>query len=151
MSAYAHIDLPDVVIPTSLFAYVATRADDYVTAITTLVSRCPTSGLWIPVAGSLLASASLGICRFEATLLLRRDGASLSAVITASRWSVTLLERETWVDVEWPSEAMALAMHGVSVREQIDFPFLSPSLIVSGSETMGLFQRFRCEERDGNG
>lgn len=74
------------------------------------------------------------------------DGDGLSAVIAARKWSVTLVGSEEWVEVEWPSEAMATWLEGKPVRTQIDFPFQSPRLTVCGSDLIGTCRRFHYRE-----
>ncbi len=133
-------------IAASLDAYLSTRTGDVSGAVRSLVELCPTAGFWIPIHGALAVRSGLSPCRFEAELLLRRQGDGLSAVITARQWSVTLVGTEVWVDVEWPSEAMAILLEGKPVRTQIDFPFLAPTLIVCGSSMIGAYRRFHCRE-----
>lgn len=135
-----------VTIAASLDAYLSTRTSDVSGAVRLLVKLCPTAGFWIPIHGALAVRSGLSSCRFEAELLLRRQGDGLSAVITARQWSVTLVGTEAWIDVEWPSEAMAISLEGKPVRTQIDFPFLAPTLIVCGSSMTGAYRRFHCRE-----
>ena len=144
--ARCQANVSGITIPASLQAYVATRTDDLAGSLRALVAEVPAFAIWTPIVGSLALLAALKPCRFDAQLLLKREGDGLSATVVARKWSVTLAGAEAWVDVEWPSETMAMWLVDRPVRTQIDFPFLSPGLTVRGSELMGTFRRFQCSE-----
>lgn len=140
------MDMGEIVIPASLQAYLATRSDDVAGSLQKLIAACPSAPIWTPVVEPLAALAGLDPCRFDVQLLLKREGDGLSAAIVAQKWAVALTGLEAWVDVEWPSETMAIWLEGRPIRSQIDFPFLSPALTVCGSRMIGTFRRFHCRE-----
>lgn len=138
-------DLGRGAIPFSIEAYVATRSDAP-DACKVLFAQPLPAGLWTPVAGSLAALVGLGPCPFGADLLLRRDDVGISAIIAGHEWSVMVAAGDAWVDVACPSEAIAMALVGKSVRTLIDLPFLSPTLTVCGSASLNAYRRFHCRE-----
>ncbi|OYW13574.1 MAG: hypothetical protein B7X02_01910 [Rhodospirillales bacterium 12-54-5] len=139
-------NMGEIVIPASLRAYLATRSDDLAGSLQTLIAACPPAAIWTPVVDPLAGLAGLGPCRFDIQLLLKREGNGLSAAIVSQKWAVALSGLEAWVDVEWPSETMAIWLEGRPIRSQIDFSFLSPGLMVCGSQVIGTFRRFHCRE-----